>query len=170
MKTNILCKAILGAVLAALPNSVRAQAEANPADTLELIRSTYQTDRQVVVTRVLQLSDRESEAFWPLYRSYRADMEKIGDGLVKLVLEYADSYPNVSEERSRQLLKQYMALEKELTAKRAWYFKRAGKTLPANKVLRWAQVENRLDLGLRLQLATTIPLVPADKGKRAASQ
>ena len=53
-----------------------------------------------------------------------------------------------------------MQIEEKIVAKRAWYLKRAHKILPAGKVLRWAQLENRMDLGLRLQLASVIPLVP----------
>jgi hypothetical protein len=164
MKTNLRSKAVWGAALAALLTVSRADAAADVTDAIELLRSTYKADRQVLVAQVLELSEKESCTFWPLYRSYRADMDKIGDGLVKLVLEYADSYPNVPEETAKRLLKQYTALEKDLTAKRAWYLKRAGRTLPATKVLRWAQLESRMDLVLRLQLAGSIPVVPAKAG------
>jgi hypothetical protein len=170
MKTNLISKVVWGGVLAALFVCTRADAAVNTTDTLELIRSLYKTDRQAVVAQALQLTERESNAFWPLYRSYRADMDKIGDNLVELVLEYADSYPNLSEDKAARLLKRHMTLEKQLVAKRNSYLKRAGKILPANKVLRWAQIENRLDLALRLQLASAVPLVPSDKGKPATTQ
>jgi hypothetical protein len=169
MKTLLTSKALGAALLAALLVCVRAEAADSSPDALDLVRSIYKTDRQAFVADSLQLTERESAAFWPLYRSYRADMENIGDGLVKLVLEYADQYPNVPEDSARRMLKQYLTLEKRLVAKRAWYLKRAGKTLPADKVLRWAQVESRMDLGLRLQLASTIPLVPTERRKPAAT-
>jgi hypothetical protein len=76
-----------------------------------------------------------------------------------LVLEYADVYPAVPEAKAAKLLKDYLALEKRLTSARAGYLKRFGRVLPASKVLRFAQVENRLDLALRLQLASAIPLL-----------
>jgi hypothetical protein len=166
MNVNLLSGTVWGAALAALL-TLSADAAVNVPDAIELLRTTHKADRQVLVAQALQLSDKESSAFWPLYRSYRADMDKIGDGLVKLVLEYSDCYPNVPEESAKRLLKQYTGLEKELTAKRAWYLKRAGRALPATKVLRWAQLESRMDLVLRLQLAGAVPLVPA---KPAASQ
>jgi hypothetical protein len=169
MKTNLASKAIFGAVLATLLVYVRGEAAEDTTGIIEMVRSTYKADRQAFVAEHLQLTDRESAAFWPLYRSYRTDMDKIGDGLVKLVLEYSDHYPNVPEDTARRMLKQYTTLEKELVGKRAWYLRRAGKSLPAAKILRWAQLENRMDLALRLQLAGTIPLVPTGKGKPATS-
>ncbi len=69
-------------------------------------------------------------------------------------------YPNVPAHRARQLLKYYTALAKELPSTRAWYLKKFARILPAFKTLRFAQLENRLNLALRLQLASAIPLVP----------
>ena len=155
LKTNLLVLLAVAAIF------TRAEAAENITDAIEIVRATYRTDRQVVVAEALQLKESESAVFWPLYRSYRADIDKLGDGLVKLVLEYADVYPNVPEKRAQEMLKEYTALEQKLAGKRAWYFKRAGKLLPGAKALRWAQVENRMDLVLRLQLAGAIPVVPA---------
>lgn len=162
MKFNPVVKMKLLAGVAALMIAATAGAADNLNDVIEIVRSTYQTDRQVFLARTLQLSESESADFWPLYRSYRADMDKIGDGLVKLVLEYADVYPNVPEDRAQSMLKEYSALEEKLATKRAWYLKQAAKVLPATKVLRWAQLENRMDLVLRLQMAGKVPLMPAN--------
>ena len=92
-------------------------------------------------------------------------MDKLGDELVKVVLEYADVYPDVPDKRAARLLKQYTALEQKLAETRARYLKRATKKLPAAKVLLWAQLENRLDLALRMQLARQIPLVPTSRNQ-----
>lgn len=134
-------------------------------DEIEALRGLLKADRKVVVAEAMQLTEAESAAFWPLYREYRAEMDKLGDGLVKLVLEYADAYPNVPEDRAAKLLKNYLALEKGRVNTRAKYLKKMAKVLPASKVLRFAQLENRLDLVLRLQMASAIPLVPADQSK-----
>jgi hypothetical protein len=131
-------------------------------DAIAAARSTYTVDRKVFLAEHLQLTETENTAFWPLYNQFRAEQEKVGDGLVKLVLEYADAYPNVPEERARQLLKDYTALEAKLASTRAHYLKKFAKLLPAAKTLRFAQLENRLDLALRLQLASAIPLAPIE--------
>jgi len=161
MKSNPVFRGILLTLLTTLLFSARAGAAENIIDAIELVRATYKADRQALLTETLQLTEGESTVFWPLYRAYRADMDKLGDGLVKLVLEYADAYPDVPDERARKLLKDYTSLEEKLVMKRTWYLKRAARSLPAAKVLRWAQLENRMDLGLRLQLAGAVPLVPA---------
>ena len=134
-------------------------------DEIEVLRGVLKADRKVVIAEALQLTEAESTDFWPLYRNYRAEMDKLGDGIVKLVLEYADAYPNVPEDRAAKLLKNYLALEKDLVSVRAKHLKKIAKVLPASKVLRFAQLENRLDLVLRLQMASAVPLVPGDQSK-----
>lgn len=165
MKSILVPKTILLAALSALLVPPGLGAAENMTDALELVRSSYRTDRQALVAETLQLSESESSVFWPIYKSYRADMDKLGDGLVKLVLEYADVYPDVPDDRAQQLLKDYTALEEKLASKRSWYFKRVGKALSAAKALRWAQLENRMDLILRLQLAGAVPLMPAARSQ-----
>lgn len=133
----------------------------NAADELALFRETLKVDRMVLVAEVMKLTEEEGKAFWPLYREYRAAQEKVGDGLLKLVLEYADAYPNVPEDRAAKMLKEYTTLEKKLVDVRVDYLRKFAKTLTAAKALRLAQIENRLDIVVRLQIAGTLPLMPA---------
>jgi hypothetical protein len=161
MKSNCVllssvCLALAG-VLSVVPLTATAQ---TVVDEIAVLRDSLRADRTAVVAEEMQLTEEEGKAFWPLYRDYRTNMEAINDGLVKLVLEYADLYPNVPEDRAREMLKDYTALERKQVDARAAYLKKAARTLTAVKVLRLAQVENRLDLAVRLQLAGAVPLLP----------
>ena len=132
----------------------------NTHDEIEIVRSTVKLDRKIVIADGMQLTDAESAAFWPLYRTYRADMDNCADGLIELVLEYADLYPNVPDAQAKKLLKDCTALEQNRASKRAWHLKKFATVLPAVKAMRFAQLENRLDLTVQLQMARSIPLVP----------
>jgi hypothetical protein len=148
----------VGCVLQALaPVTVSGQ---SPEELIETARSMIQAERQETVAQALQLTSREAEAFWPVYHRYRVETQKIGDGVKNLVLEYAQLYPDVPEARAKSMLKELLAWEKKQTATRAYYVKKVGKILPAGKTLRFAQVESRLDLAVRLEMAAGIPLVP----------
>ncbi len=161
MKTRLLptfsCGLLIAAALATLSPSTFAQSD---DEILEATRSLMRADRQAVVTDAMQFTPGEAAAFWPVYHQYRAEMDKVGDGIKHLVLEYAGLYPNVPDARAKTMLKELAAVEKKHAATRATYLKKFGKILPAAKTLRFAQVESRLDLAARLELAASIPLVP----------
>ncbi len=140
----------------------RAQITVNDDQAIDVVRSVIKADRQEVITKALQLTPTESEKFWPLYQQYRTEMDKVGDGLVQLVQNYATFYPDVPQEAAAKMLKDLTRLEDQQTGTRATYLKKMAKVLPAAKTLRFAQVENRLDLALRVALAAKIPLVPVE--------
>jgi len=148
---------LLAAALALPFTSALAQSD---DEIIEAARSVIKADRQAVVTDTMQFTAAEAEAFWPVYHQYRAEMDTVGDGVKHLALEYAGLYPDVPDERAKRMLKELAGLEKKQVATRAKYLKKFAKVLPATKTLRFAQVESRLDLAMRLELAASIPLVP----------
>ncbi len=85
--------------------------------------------------------------------------------MIKLVLEYAKLYPEIPEDRAKQLLKDYTNLQQKRVDKRTASLKKFVKVLPAAKALRFAQVETRLDLLVQLQLAAVVPLAPVGGGQ-----
>jgi len=110
MKTNISLSRVIGAAIIAVSLvAVNVRSE-DTTDAINLVRSIYKTDRQAFITEHMPLTATESANFWPLYREYRQDMEKLGDSLVKLVLEFADTYPDIPDKDAQRLLKDYMAL------------------------------------------------------------
>lgn len=158
--TPHLTLSLLAASLLVVPSwTARAQIS---EDQIAVARSVIAADRQAIVTEAMQFTAAEAGSFWPIYHQYRAEMDTVGDGLKHLVLEYAGLYPDVPDDRAKQMLKELAGLERKHAATRAEYMKKFARMLPVAKALRLAQVENRLDLALRLELAANIPLVPVD--------
>lgn len=134
-------------------------ADPTKRDALETLRSDLRANRTAMIAQELQLSQQESDEFWPIYRAYRSEVDKATDNIVKLILEYSDEYPNVSDEKARQMLQEYLKTEAQLLKLKDKYFKSFGKVLPATKVFRFAQLDNRYDLGVRVGMATSIPIL-----------
>lgn len=147
------------------PGLVSAQ---QPRDALETLRADLKANRNALIAQQMSLTPEESQAFWPVYRQYRVEVEKVSDRLVELVLEYGDLYPNVPDQRAAAMLDKYSKMEGDLLKVKQKYLKKLVKVLPASKVFRFAQLDNRFDLGTRLALAASIPLlgqnqIPAGK-------
>jgi hypothetical protein len=138
-------------------------------DGLESLRGALKADRKAMIAEQMMLTPGESEAFWPIYRSYRAEAEKVTDSIVKIVLEYSDGYPSMPEEKARQLLKDYSRAEANLLSVRRKYVKKFGKVLPAAKVFRFVQLDNRYDLGIRVGLAEAVPILPQQPAAASAA-
>jgi hypothetical protein len=133
-----------------------------PDEQIQVARSAVKADRKATVAGALQFTEQEGKAFWPLYDQYRAETDKLGDALLKLMKDYAQLYPNVPDDRAKVILKELGGLEKQLVGTRNSYLNKIVKVIPPSKALRFAQVESRLDLALRLGIASEIPLVPIE--------
>jgi len=131
-------------------------------DQIQVARGVLKADRKATVAEAMQFTEDEGKAFWPLYEQYRTEMQPHGDALLKLVKDYAQLYPNVPDDRAKAMLKELGAREKKRVETRNWYLKKIEKVMSPAKTLRFAQVETRLDLALRLQLAANVPLVPIE--------
>lgn len=154
-------KRTLFALLASVP--LVSQTQVNPEfadlnDTFELIRNVVQFDRRVIVTDSLLLTPEENNDFWPIYNDYRADIQEVHDRTLLLITDFAANYESLPDDSAREMLDEYLDIEDDLLRVRTRYVRRFDNVLPPVKLLRFYQIENKLDVVYRLSLADQIPL------------
>jgi uncharacterized Fe-S cluster-containing protein len=74
--------------------------------------------------------------------------------------KFAANYDSMTDDAAKAITKDFFEVRDdryELTEK---YAKKFGKVLPASDVLRWVQVENKLNALLDYEAASMIPLAP----------
>jgi len=136
-----------------------AQEEAAVRQQLATDRATIQADRQAIVAEALPLTEEQAKAFWPLFREYRTEMEKLGDRAVDLMIDYGKSMDTLTDEKATALLDEYLKIQRdEVKIKQSWLPK-FRKVLPGKTVTRFYQIEGKLDTLLRFEAAAQIPLV-----------
>jgi hypothetical protein len=138
------------------PASVEAQKEA--MQDLQLTRAVIQVERQALITQAMDLTPEEMEGFWPLYREYRLEAAKIGDRIVALIQRYAANYENLSDQTADKLVTDFVKVEQARARLKATYLPKFKKVLPAKKVARFYQLENKLDILILSEMADQIPL------------
>ena len=152
-------KMCYGVVLAVLLASAPAVAQVSDTDLLQQFRAEIQTDRQALVAANLGLTDAEGQAFWPIYRQYRAEMGAVGDRMQQLIMDYAEAWEAPTEDQARAMIDELMAIRKEDLKVRKSYVKKFRKVLPEVKVAQFVQLENKIDAIISYGLADAIPLV-----------
>jgi polyhydroxyalkanoate synthesis regulator phasin len=133
-------------------------ARAQSTTDIELTRAHIQTARQAIIAEGLPLTDDESLAFWPAYRDYRQDMARLGDRLVKVLTEFVSAGGALNAEQATRLLDDYLDIKSKEVSVKKKYVGVFRKLLPAPKVTRFFQLENKLDAVVNYDLAKTVPL------------
>jgi len=131
---------------------------ARTAEEIRLTREVINNTRQALVTRAMDLTPGEMQRFWPLYREYRLAALKVGDRIVTLITTYADNYQNLTDKDADKLLTEFVRIEEERARLKAQYLPKFKKVLPPKKVVRFYQIENKLDTALLAEVGQAIPL------------
>ena len=126
---------------------------------IQLLRSDIQSARQQVIADTMQFTEPESQAFWPIYRDFSHEQQKIGDQRVAVIKDFAKKYDTLSDPDAKDLVQRLMNVEDETLNLREDYWPKFEKALGAKRAAKFYQVDNRLTLMINIQLAAAIPLV-----------
>ena len=141
--------------------SLSAMAQDKPASNMEILREKVKADKKLLVATNLELTESEAKAFWPIYEDYQKDLQKINQRLVKMLESYASDYKkkSLTDEGAKKLIDESVAIDKAEVQLKDSYVPKLSKTLPARKVARYLQIENKIRAVIKYDLATTVPLV-----------
>ncbi|MES1211902.1 MAG: hypothetical protein ABUL63_06170, partial [Acidobacteriota bacterium] len=123
------------------------------------LRDSLRANKKALVAANMTLTDEEAARFWPVYDRYQKDLTAVNDRLVKVVEDYAASFPNISNETAMKLTEEYLTAETDRAQLRRKYLAELSKALPGRKVMLFYQLENKMDAIVRYDLATEIPVV-----------
>jgi len=108
----------------------------------------------------MEFTEPESKAFWPVYRNYALDQQKIGDKLVQLIQEYAKQYDSMTDAQAKDMTDRFIQIQEDSLNLKKSYWKKFDKALGPKRTAKFYQVDNRLSLIVMFQLTSEIPLIP----------
>jgi hypothetical protein len=156
-------KLINAVILCVAALVVPALAQDKPADTnMQILLDKVKADKKLVVAANMELNEAEGKAFWPIYDAYQKELQALNERVGKTILAYADAYNKkaLTDDLAKQLTSEALAIDQdELTLRRTAAAK-LNSVIPAMKVARYIQIENKIRAALRYELAAGIPLVP----------
>jgi len=131
----------------------------NTHDYMEVERAALKTEKKAIVAEAMDFTETESKEFWPLYNEYSEKKYVIYTKVYNNIIEYADNFETISDEKAIELWTNSMKYKDELAKLEKTYFKHFRKILPGKKAARYFQVESKLRMLINAQLALEIPLV-----------
>jgi hypothetical protein len=156
-------KFIYAVILCVAALAVPALAQDKPADTnMQILLDKVKADKKLVVAANMDLNEAEGKVFWPIYDAYQKELQAINDRSGKTILAYADAYNNkaLTNDLAKQLTNEALAIDQDELTLRKTYAAKLNGVLPAIKVARYIQIENKIRAAIRYELAIGIPLVP----------
>ncbi len=154
----------LYAASSAASSAGSAKAAAAPAATntdMQILKDKIKADKKLLVAANMALTEAEAKAFWPIYDAYQKDLaginKKIGDAVANYAKVYNDA--SVPDDAAKKITSDMIDVETAETQMRKTYAEKLGVVLPARKVVRYLQIENKIRALVRYELASQIPLL-----------
>ncbi len=148
MITKIIAGTLISSMaLFALPNS-----------EVELTMISKATQKKALVLINMNLKDEVKENFGKLYDEYQLKLMKQRISELTLISNYAKNHKNMTNENSDKLITEWLAVEEAELALKKEYMEKFKKVMPSADVIRYFQIENRLQLVNEANRAKAIPL------------
>lgn len=148
---------ILMALVMVWPVSGSAQEE-KPAQNMQFVIEKVRADKQLFVAENMALTEAEAKLFWPVYSRYQEELFLLRARTIGLIDSYAKVYGKMDDADAKKLLDELMTIEALGPKLRQFYLPEFQKALPDMKVLKYYQIENKINSALMFQIAGQIPL------------
>jgi hypothetical protein len=152
---KVVLVAVAAVLAVALSNPVAAQ---QVRDQTKLTYEVLAEEWQNLIGGVLELTDEEAAAFWPLYEEYGTAKGELWNRRIDVIKIFLGSYDSMTPEMSRILLDQGFNIDKQMLELEMAWAEKFDDVLPPNKVTRLFQAENKLETAMMMEIAKDVPL------------
>lgn len=129
-----------------------------PNNEVELVMITKAAQKKAVVLMNMNLKDEVKENFGKLYDEYQIKLMKQRIGMLTLISNYAKDHKNMTNENSDKLITEWLTVEEAELALKKEYMAKFKKVMPSAAVIRYFQIENRIQLANEARRSNVIPL------------
>ncbi len=163
MKTNSMRTFFWAGFVAIMTWTVTVVAQDKPSDNMQLVIEKVRADKKLLVAENMHLTESEAKGFWPVYAQYQDELFLIRTKSAELINAYRDAYDNMTNDTAIKLLNEYLNIEALTLKLRKAYLPKFRNVLPDTKVMRYYQIENKIQAALYYEAAIRIPLTIMDK-------
>ncbi|NNL86117.1 MAG: hypothetical protein HKP27_10715 [Myxococcales bacterium] len=132
--------------------------DADIEQRVALDRAAIAENHRMIIAELLPLSAEEAAAFWPIYDRQLDEIRGLNDRLVKLVETFDYEKEDPEGLRAVAMIEEFLDIRRDRVALRRRFLADFQSALPPLKLLRYLQIENKLQAAIDYSLARVVPL------------
>jgi hypothetical protein len=135
--------------------------QAGATTNMQILVEKLKADKKLLVAETVGLTDAEGKAFWPIYDACQAELGGINTRLKNLITGYAKDFNagTMTDPKAAAMLTEMFAIDEALLASKKSCAAKLNGVIPATKIARYVQVENKIRAQINYELAAAIPFV-----------
>lgn len=125
---------------------------------VEIIQEAFGLEKKSAVANFMDLKE-SAEGFWKIYDEYEVERKKLGKERIQVISEYAQSYPNISDEKIQALFKKTNAFKKSYAKLQKSCFQKMKKEVGVQKAAQFWQIETYFNSLIQANIYSQIPFI-----------
>ena len=112
----------------------------------KLLKASWEFDKRVMLTELMQFDDREAAAFWPIYNNYMKDWGRLMNYRIYAIQKYCDEFRNMSDPQVTRFMSNLFENDEALTKLQKKTYKKVKKILSPMRASEFMHIEYGLQL------------------------
>ena len=135
--------------------------QAGATTNMDILVAKLKADKKLLVAETVGLTDAEGKAFWPIYDACQTELGGINNRLKNGITAYAKDFNagTMTDAKAAAMLTEMFAIDEALLASKKSCAAKLNGVIPATKIARYVQVENKIRAQINYELAASIPFV-----------
>ncbi|MDZ7624380.1 MAG: hypothetical protein U5J96_08065 [Ignavibacteriaceae bacterium] len=125
---------------------------------IELLKSDLKANKKAIITEVMNFDEQQSEAFWPIYRDYEYELDKLSDKRIANIKDFAANFDSLTTEKARLLIENAFDFQSDRLDLNKKYYKKFAEVLNPVVAAKYMQLENEIQLLIDLSINSNLPL------------
>jgi hypothetical protein len=124
-----------------------------------VMEANFKAEKKALIKEAMKLTDEESKEFWPLYEEYNNKMMEISKEMLVVINDNAENIDHLTNDQAEDIWKEKLDHDYAMYKLQKKYFKKMLRVIPAVKVVKYFQAENKIKSLMNVQMAVEIPLI-----------
>jgi len=132
---------------------------------VQLLRQDLRAQKQKLIAQNLPMTESEAIKFWAVYNRYGDELRQINDEKYRLVKDYADEWPEMTNEQALIYIRRWLEVDQQVQQLRLKYVPEVSQVLPGKKAATFFQLDRRISMMIDVQLASQLPLAHSSENQ-----
>ena len=125
---------------------------------MEIIQDAFGLDKKMAVATFMKLGD-EAADFWDIYDAYENERKEIGKKRIEVIVQYANSYPAISNEEILDLYEKTEDIKKANAELLDSYFKKMKEEVGLQQAAQFWHLENYFSAVIQVNIYAQLPFI-----------
>ncbi len=128
-------------------------------EMIELAQADIRSGRMGLIATAMDLTPQQQQAFWPIYRNYADEQDKLLAKRIAMLQRFAAGYDEMNDEFANEIAEQSFAIQRARIERRERYFKQFSKLLGPVLAARFIQVDSQISTLMDFEMMRNTPLI-----------